>query len=66
MPFIIGQQFTAADVYIASEIGWGMMSRSLEPRPAFQQYYERCSQRPAFARFTEQDTKLAAQLQEKR
>jgi hypothetical protein len=33
-PFILGQRFSAEDVYIGSEIGWGMMTKGLEPRPS--------------------------------
>ncbi|HLF09913.1 MAG TPA: glutathione S-transferase family protein [Gammaproteobacteria bacterium] len=49
-PFILGERFSAADVYVASEIGWGMMTKSLEARPAFEAYFARCSARPAFKR----------------
>ncbi len=49
-PFVLGPKFSAADVYLASEIGWGMMTKALEPRPIFQEYYQRCSARPAFQR----------------
>jgi glutathione S-transferase len=49
-PWVLGQRFSAADVYLGSQIGWGMFTKSLEPRPAFQQYFERCSQRPAHKR----------------
>ena len=49
-PWILGERFSAADVYVGSEIGWGLYSKSLEPRPAFQKYVERCAQRPAHKR----------------
>jgi glutathione S-transferase len=49
-PFILGERFSAADVYVGSQIGWGMMTKSLEPRPAFAAYFERLSARPAFKR----------------
>jgi glutathione S-transferase len=51
-PFILGERFSAADVYIGSQIGWGMMAKSLEPRPAFVQYFERCAARPAHQRIS--------------
>lgn len=54
-PFIIGEKFSAADVYISSQLGWGMMTKSLEPRPAFQAYVARCGERPAFKRFVAQN-----------
>jgi glutathione S-transferase len=53
-PFILGETFSAADVYIGSQLGWGHMSKSLEPRPAFIAYIERYSERPAFKRYLEQ------------
>jgi glutathione S-transferase len=51
-PFILGERFSAADVYVGSQIGWGMMTKSLEPRPAFAVYFERISARPAFKRIS--------------
>lgn len=53
-PFILGEKFTAADVYIGSEISWGLMTKSLEPRQAFREYHERITERPAFKRFSAQ------------
>jgi glutathione S-transferase len=49
-PWILGERFSAADVYVGSGVGWGLFTKSLEPRPAFQQYFERCTQRPAHKR----------------
>lgn len=54
-PFILGERFSAADVYVSSQIGWGLMTKSLEPRPAFQDYVARTGQRPAFKRFVAQN-----------
>jgi glutathione S-transferase len=53
-PFILGDRFSAADVYLGSEIGWGFMTKALEPRQAFREYHERIKERPAFKRFVEQ------------
>jgi hypothetical protein len=39
-----------------------MMTKSIESRPVFLEYSARCTQRPAFARFGEQASKLAEQL----
>ena len=33
---ICGDQFTAADVYVGSQIGWGCMFGTIEKRPAFE------------------------------
>jgi glutathione S-transferase len=37
-------------VYIGSQIHWGLMTKSLEPRPSLQAYAERCALRPALQR----------------
>jgi glutathione S-transferase len=51
-PFVLGERFSAVDVYLASQIGWGMGTKALEARPAFQRYSARCTDRPAFKRFS--------------
>lgn len=61
-PFLLGERFSAADVYIASGIIWGMLSKALEPRASFQQYSARCSERPAYKRFVAQDEKYMKDL----
>jgi glutathione S-transferase len=61
-PYILHDRFSAADVYIGSQIGFGMMTKTLEPRSSFQSYMRRLSQRPAFKRFEEQSEKLLAQM----
>jgi glutathione S-transferase len=61
-PYILHERFSAADVYLGSQIGFGMMTRTIEPRPAFQSYLDRLSQRPAYQRFEAQGGKLIAQL----
>jgi glutathione S-transferase len=61
-PYILQDRFSAADVYIGSQIGFGMRTKSIEPRPAFQAYLGRLLQRPAYQRFEEHSGKLVAQL----
>ena len=61
-PYLLHDRFSAADVYIGSQIGFGMMTKSLEPRPCFQSYVARLSQRPAYKRFEEQSEKLLAKM----
>lgn len=63
--FILGERFSAADVYVGSEIAWGMMSKALEPRSTFQEYVARCSERPAFKRAAAQDEQYTKELQQK-
>ena len=53
--YFAGDRFTAADVYLGSQIGWGLRFGSIEPRPAFQEYWDRISRRPAAVRAQEID-----------
>ena len=55
---LVGDRFTAADVYVASHLGWGMMFGSIERRPAFERYHDGFSQRPAVIRAREIDDAL--------
>jgi glutathione S-transferase len=57
-PYICGDQFTAADVYVGSQIGWGMMFGTIGKRPAFEDYFGRLGQRPAAIRAREIDDAL--------
>lgn len=49
-PWIAGERFSAADVYVGSQIGWGLMFGTIERRPAFEAYWARLTERPANAR----------------
>jgi glutathione S-transferase len=59
-PYLLGEQFTAADVVIGSGLRWGMMFKGLPERPEFVAYAGRMAQRPAAKRATEKDQQLAA------
>jgi len=59
--YIAGDRFSAADVYLGSQIGVGMMFGTLEKRPAFEAYWQRISSRPAALRAREIDDALTAQ-----
>jgi glutathione S-transferase len=61
-PYILHERFSAADVYIGAQIGFGMMTKTLEPRPSFQSYVGRLAQRPAYKRFEAQSEKLVARM----
>jgi glutathione S-transferase len=61
-PYILGDRFSAVDVYVGAQLGFGMMMKSLEPRPIFQKYLGAISQRPAYQRFNQQNEKLMAQM----
>lgn len=49
-PYILGETFSAVDVYVGSQIQWALMVKAIEPRPLFSQYVERCAARPAMQR----------------
>ena len=49
-PYLCGERFSAADVYLGSQIGWGMIMGSLEARGAFSDYWARISGRDAYRR----------------
>ena len=55
---LLGAQFSAADVYVGSQIGLGMMFKTIAPRPAFERYWTRISTRPAAVRAREIDDAL--------
>jgi glutathione S-transferase len=59
-PFILGDKFSAADVYVGSAVGWGLMTKAIQPRAAFTEYLNRLNQRPAFQRITAQNEALSA------
>jgi glutathione S-transferase len=56
--YLTGDKFSAADLYVGSHIGFGMMFGTLERRPAFEQYRKRVSSRPACKRANELDEAL--------
>jgi glutathione S-transferase len=57
--FIVGDRFTAADVYVGSHLGWGMQFGMVDKRTAIARYVERLSGRPAAVRAREIDDALA-------
>jgi glutathione S-transferase len=59
-PYLMGEQFTAADVIIGSTLRWGTMFKLLPERPEFTAYIGRLAQRPALQRAEAQDKELAA------
>ncbi|WP_302138917.1 glutathione S-transferase N-terminal domain-containing protein [Halomonas alkalicola] len=49
-PYIAGDAFSAADVYVGSHIGWGMQFGTLPRRPEFEAYWAGLRERPAHRR----------------
>ena len=58
--YLVGNSFTAADLYVGSHLGFGMMFGTIEKRPAFEQYWRRISSRPACQRAKELDDAAVA------
>jgi glutathione S-transferase len=56
--YLLGDKFSAADVYLGSQIGFGLMFNSIEKRPAFESYWKRLTARPAYARARQLDDAL--------
>ncbi len=56
--YVAGDSFTAADVYLGAQIGWGMQFGTIEKRPAFERYWSRIARRPAAVRAREIDDAL--------
>jgi len=59
-PYLMGEQFTAADVVIGSGLRWGMLFKLLPERPEFTAYTARLAERPALKRAEAKDKDLAA------
>jgi glutathione S-transferase len=59
-PYLMGDQFTAADVVIGSGLRWGTHFKLLPERPEFSTYLQRLAQRPALQRAEAKDKELAA------
>ena len=57
-PYLCGDNFSAADLLMASYIGWETMMKVLEPNPVFAEYLERCCKRPAAKRADDLDNAL--------
>jgi glutathione S-transferase len=61
--YLAGDMFTAADLYVGAQIGWGLQFGTIEKRPAFEAYMGRIMSRPAAARAKEIDDGLIAAAQ---
>lgn len=59
-PYLMGEQFTAADVVIGATVRWGMMFKLLPERKEFLDYAARIAARPAAQRAEVRDKELSA------
>jgi glutathione S-transferase len=64
--YLAGDRFTAADLYVGAQIGWGLQFGTLDKRPAFEEYAGRLLSRPAAARAKEIDDGLIAAAKQPR
>jgi glutathione S-transferase len=60
--YLAGDGFTAADLYVGAQIGFGMMFGGIEKRPVFEEYWQRVSTRAASLRAKELDDAQTAEL----
>jgi glutathione S-transferase len=59
-PYLMGEQFTAADVVLGSGIRYGTHFKLVPERKEFADYIARLTERPAFKRALAKDTQKAA------
>jgi glutathione S-transferase len=60
-PYLMGEQFTAADVVVGSHIRWGTMFKLIPERPEFLAYAARLAARAAAQRAEAKDKEYASQ-----
>ncbi|WP_166299170.1 glutathione S-transferase family protein [Bradyrhizobium sp. 2S1] len=61
VPYLLGEQITAADILWGIALSWTMMFGIVPKRDVFVRYAERITARPAFVRISEADDEMAAQ-----
>jgi glutathione S-transferase len=62
-PYVLGEQFSAADVVLGSGVYWLLSFGVLPRRPEFTSYAQRIASRPAFVRAASKDAELAKALE---
>jgi glutathione S-transferase len=60
--FLLGDEFSMADVVFGGTLRFMMMVKSIEPRPAFTAYAERLAQRPALQRAEARNAAMRKEL----
>lgn len=56
--YLAGSSFTGADLYVAAQLSFGLRFKTIEPRPAFQEFVARHTARLAFQRANAIDDSL--------
>jgi glutathione S-transferase len=61
--YLAGNRFTAADLFVGANVNFMLQFKLLDPRPVFTDYAERMTNRDAYRRAKEIDSKLIAEMQ---
>lgn len=61
-PYLAGDHFSAADVYVGSQIGFGMQFNTIPASPALTAYWNRIKDRPARLKAAAMDDALVAEM----
>ena len=61
--YVCGSRFTMADVYVGSQVDWGLSFKSIPTRPAFESYAARLRTRDAYKAAKAIDGKLIEEMQ---
>jgi glutathione S-transferase len=59
--YVAGPRFSAADVYVGSQVGWGLQFGNIPETPALRAYWDRIKNRPARLRADAADNALQAE-----
>ncbi len=60
--FVCGERFTMADVYVGSQVDWGLNFGSIPPEPEFVAYADRLRERAAYQAAKVIDNKLIEEM----
>lgn len=61
-PYLAGDHFSAADVYVGSQIGFGMQFNTIPASPTLTAYWNRIKDRPARLKAAAMDDALVAEM----
>ena len=61
--YLAGGVFSAADVYVGSQLAFGLRFGTIEKRPTYEAYVARLMERPAYKRAKDIDNALIAEMQ---
>ena len=60
-PYLLGEQFSTADVVLGSGLRWGLFTKAIPEQPELTAYVQRLSERPALQRTMAMDAELMGQ-----